>query len=177
MKPYDNRYSDPDSYHHRHRSSDLMGQKTPVMGSTYGRDGPVPYSGGGGGPPPTSSAGRGGPPPVGGVYPRFERPASGFSVGRGGGGGGGGGGGRGFSGGRESYFHGGDRRNDAGRGRGWNSGSGRGGGGGRGGRFGGGGPRRDLDTVALPKQDFGNLVPFEKSLYFEDPSIRAMSET
>ncbi|KAF9667916.1 hypothetical protein SADUNF_Sadunf15G0072900 [Salix dunnii] len=134
--------------------TDLMGQKTPVMGSTYGRDGAVPYSGGGGGPPPTSFAGRGGPPPVGGVYPVFERPASGF----------------------RSYFHGGDRRNDDGRGRGWNSGSGRGGGGGRGGRFGGGGPKRDLDTIALPKQDFGNLVPFEKSLYFEDPSIRAMSE-
>ncbi|KAH8486879.1 hypothetical protein H0E87_025759 [Populus deltoides] len=135
--------------------------------------GPVPHGGGAGVPPPPSFAGRGGPPPVGGGYPAFERPSSGFSVGRGGGGGG-----RGFSGGRGSNFHGGDRRNDAGRGRGWNSGSGRGGGGGggRGGRFGGGDPRRELDNIALPKQDFGDLVPFEKNLYFENPSIRAMSE-
>jgi len=145
-----------------------MGQKTPVVPTMIG---PVPHGGGAGVPPPPSFAGRGGPPPVGGGYPAFERPSSGFSVGRGGGGGG-----RGFSGGRGSNFHGGDRRNDAGRGRGWNSGSGRGGGGGRGGRFGGGDPRRELDNIALPKQDFGDLVPFEKNLYFENPSIRAMSE-
>ena len=148
-----------------------MGHKTPVVPTMMG---PVPRGGGAGVPPPPSYAGRGGPPPVGGGYPVFERPASGFSVGRGGGVGGGGG--RGFSGGRGSNFHGGDRRNDAGRGRGWNSGSGRGGGGGRGGRFGGGDPRRELDNIALPKQDFGDLVPFEKNLYFENPSIRAMSE-
>ncbi|KAJ6970588.1 hypothetical protein NC653_035004 [Populus alba x Populus x berolinensis] len=149
-------------------SHDLMGHKTPVVPTMMG---PVPRGGGAGVPPPPSFAGRGGPPPVGGAYPVFERPASGFSVGRGGGVGGGGG--RGFSGGRGSNFHGGDRRNDAGRGRGWNSGSGRGG---RGGRFGGGDPRRELDNIALPKQDFGDLVPFEKNLYFENPSIRAMSE-
>ncbi|CAK7329032.1 unnamed protein product [Dovyalis caffra] len=160
--------------------NDLMDQQPPVgppmMGATYGRGRPVPY-GGGGGPPPPSFSSRGGPPPVSGGYPAFEPPASGFSVGRGGG--------RGFSGGRGSNFHGGDRRNDAGRGRGWNSGSGRGGGGGgrgfsngggRGGRHGGGGPRRELDNIALPKQDFGKLVPFEKNFYFENPSIRAMSE-
>jgi ATP-dependent RNA helicase DDX5/DBP2 len=33
-----------------------------------------------------------------------------------------------------------------------------------------------LDNIALPKQDFGNLVPFEKNFYFENPSIRALSE-
>ncbi|KAI5569250.1 hypothetical protein POPTR_012G084600v4 [Populus trichocarpa] len=174
MNPYDNRYTDPDSY--RHRRSGLMGQQPP-LGATYGRGGPVPY-GSGGGPLPPSFASRGGPAPVGGGYPAFEPPASGFSVGRGGGGGGGRG--RGFSGGRGSNFYTGDRRNDAGHGRGWNSGSGRGGrgygGGGRGGRHGGGGPKGELDNIALPKQDFGNLVPFEKNFYFENPSIRALSE-
>jgi len=156
--------------------SGLMGQQPP-LGATYGRGGPVPY-GSGGGPLPPSFASRGGPAPVGGRYPAFEPPASGFSVGRGGGGGGGRG--RGFSGGRGSNFYTGDRRNDAGHGRGWNSGSGRGGrgygGGGRGGRHGGGGPKGELDNIALPKQDFGNLVPFEKNFYFENPSIRALSE-
>ncbi|KAJ6672363.1 ATP-DEPENDENT RNA HELICASE DBP3 [Salix viminalis] len=158
-----------------------MGQQTPV-GSTYGRGGPVLY-GNGGGPLPPSFASRGGPAPVGGGYPAFEPPASGFSVGRGGGGGGGGRG-MGFSGGRGSSFYTGDRRNDAVRGRGWNSGGGRGGGrggrgyggGGRGGRHGGGGSRGELDNISLPRQDFGNLVPFEKNFYFENPSIRAMSE-
>ncbi|KAJ6748552.1 ATP-DEPENDENT RNA HELICASE DDX17-RELATED [Salix purpurea] len=178
MNPYDNRYTDPESY--RHRRSDLMGQQTPV-GSTYGRGGPVPY-GNGGGPLPPSFASRGGPAPVGGGYPAFEPPASGFSVGRGGGGGGGRG--MGFGGGRGSSFYTGDRRNDDVRGRGWNSGSGRGGGrggrgyggGGRGGRHGGGGSRGELDNISLPRQDFGNLVPFEKNFYLENPSIRAMSE-
>ncbi|KAJ6386980.1 hypothetical protein OIU78_016838 [Salix suchowensis] len=158
-----------------------MGQQTPV-GSTYGRGGPVPY-GNGGGPLPPSFASRGGPAPVGGGYPAFEPPASGFSVGRGGGGGGGGRG-MGFGGGRGSSFYTGDRRNDDVRGRGWNSGSGRGGGrggrgyggGGRGGRHGGGGSRGELDNISLPRQDFGNLVPFEKNFYLENPSIRAMSE-
>ncbi|XP_011047813.1 PREDICTED: DEAD-box ATP-dependent RNA helicase 30 [Populus euphratica] len=179
MNPYDNRYTDPDSY--RHRRSDLIGQQPP-LGATYGRGGPVPY-GSGGGPLPPSFASRGGPAPTGGGYPAFEPPVSGFSVGRGGGGGGGGRG-RGFSGARGSNFYTGDRRNDAGHGRGWNSGSGRGGGrggrgyggGGRGGRHGGGGPKGELDNIALPKQDFGNLVPFEKNFYIENPSIRALSE-
>ncbi|KAF9671601.1 hypothetical protein SADUNF_Sadunf12G0064500 [Salix dunnii] len=217
MNPYDNRYTDPESYRHRRRHfyslsasieflsffstlwfqfqffifktwilmligslfSDLMGQQTPG-GSTYGRGGPVPY-GSGGGPLPPSFASRGGPAPVGGGYPVFEPPASGFNVGRGGGGGGGGGGrGMGFSGGRGSSFYTGDRRNDTVRGRGWNSSGGRGGrgysGGGRGGRHGGGGSRGELDNISLPRQDFGNLVPFEKNFYFENPSIRAMSE-
>ncbi|KAG6754094.1 hypothetical protein POTOM_042102 [Populus tomentosa] len=189
MNPYDNRYTDPDSYRHRRRHSilslDLMGQQPP-LGATYGRGGPVPY-GSGSGPLPPSFATRGGPAPVGGGYPAFEPPAGGFSVGRGGGGGGGGGGGRGrgFSGGRGSNFYTGDRRIDAGHGRGWNSDGGRGGGrggrgyggrSGRGGRHGGGGSKGELDNIALPKQDFGNLVPFEKNFYFENPSIRALSE-
>lgn len=145
--------------------SDLMApQQPPTTGSTYGRGGPVPY-GDGGGPPPAYAA-RGG-------YPGFEPPVGGFNVGRGGGGSGGRGG-RGFSNGHVSNFHGGYRRNDGGRG-----GGGRGfggGGGGRGGRHVGGGSKRDLDTIVLPKQDFGNLVPFEKNFYVESPSIRAMSE-
>ncbi|KAF5459947.1 hypothetical protein F2P56_019853 [Juglans regia] len=49
-------------------------------------------------------------------------------------------------------------------------------GGGRGGIHGGGGSRGDLDNISLPKQDFGNLVPFEKNFYIESPSVRAMSE-
>ena len=53
---------------------------------------------------------------------------------------------------------------------------GRGGGSsGRGGRH-GSRPRDDLDNLALPKQEFGNLVPFEKNFYVESPSVRAMTE-
>lgn len=48
-------------------------------------------------------------------------------------------------------------------------------GGGRGGRH-GGSSRDDLDNIALPKQDFRNLVPFEKNFYIESPSVRAMSD-
>lgn len=77
----------------------------------------------------------------------------------------------------------GGRSSDGGRGGGRSFGSGRGGGGrgfdgGRGGGRGGrhGGSRGDLDNIALPKQDFGNLVPFEKNFYIECPSVRAMSE-
>ncbi|XP_028765063.1 DEAD-box ATP-dependent RNA helicase 20 [Neltuma alba] len=55
-------------------------------------------------------------------------------------------------------------------------GRGRGDGGGvRGGRH-GGSSKDDLDTIALPKQDFRNLVPFEKNFYIESPSVRAMSD-
>ncbi|XP_052182630.1 DEAD-box ATP-dependent RNA helicase 20 [Diospyros lotus] len=67
----------------------------------------------------------------------------------------GGGGGRGFSGGQGRGFDGGR-------------------GGGRGGRY--GGSRGDLDNIALPKQDFGNLVPFEKNFYIESPSVSSKSE-
>ncbi|KAI8543750.1 hypothetical protein RHMOL_Rhmol08G0242700 [Rhododendron molle] len=96
--------------------------------------------------------------------------------GRAGGGGGRGFGGRSFDGGRA-----GGRGSDAGRGSGGRSFGGGGGmrfdggrGGGRGGRH--GGSRGDLDNIALPKQDFGNIVPFEKNFYIETPSVRAMSE-
>ncbi|KVI06292.1 DNA/RNA helicase, DEAD/DEAH box type, N-terminal, partial [Cynara cardunculus var. scolymus] len=97
-------------------------------------------------------------------------------------------GGRGFGSGRGGSRGGGGRGFDRGSrggardgGRGFGSG-GRGGGrsfdggrgGGRGGR--GGGSKGDLDNIALPKQDFGNLVPFEKSFYIESPSVRAMTD-
>ncbi|KAJ0709216.1 putative RNA helicase [Helianthus annuus] len=83
------------------------------------------------------------------------------SGGRGGGRGfsdGGRGGGRGFSGGGR----GGGRGFDGGRG------------GGRGGR--GGGSKGDLDSIALPKQDFGNLVPFEKNFYIECRAVSDMTD-
>jgi ATP-dependent RNA helicase DDX5/DBP2 len=58
---------------------------------------------------------------------------------------------------------------------------GRGGGsGGRGGRGSGAGrggkSRDDLDNIVLPRQDFKNLVPFEKNFYVEGPEVQAMSE-
>lgn len=88
-------------------------------------------------------------------------------------GGRGGGGGRGFEHGR-----------GGGGGRGFDSSRGGGrGGGGRGGRHGGGsynhshGHRGDLDNIALPKQDFGSLVPFEKNFYVESPAVRAMTDS
>lgn len=127
-----------------------------------GRGGPAPH---GGPPPPASFLGRG-LGAVSGPYPPVGR----FDVGRGGGGG------RGFSGGRGMpNGHSGDRR--GGGGRGFDSGRGRGGG--RGGRHGSSssGYRDDLDKVSLPKQDFGNLVPFEKNFYVESPAIRSMTET
>ncbi|OVA20623.1 Helicase [Macleaya cordata] len=93
----------------------------------------------------------------------------GFDSGRGGGrtsGGRGGGGSRGFDGGRG----GGVRSFDGGRGGGGRSFGGRGGG------RDGGRSRGELNGIALPKQDFGNLVPFEKNFYRESPSVQAMSE-
>ncbi|KAJ8773419.1 hypothetical protein K2173_028596 [Erythroxylum novogranatense] len=156
MNPYDNRYSDPDSY--RRRRSDLMGPPP-----TYGRNAPVPY----GGPPPTAFAGKGGSAPSGG-YPPFEPPVGRFDIGRGGGGRGG----RGFPSGRHDAARGGGGRGLGG-GRGFVGGHV----GGRGNRYSGGGSSRgDLDNIALPRQDFGNLVPFEKNFYVESPSVRSMSE-
>ncbi|XP_050223383.1 DEAD-box ATP-dependent RNA helicase 30 [Mercurialis annua] len=174
MHPMDHRYSDPDSY--RHRRSDFIGPP-PAVGPP-----PPMYGGGGpyGGPPPASNF-RGGT-----GYPPFEPAVGRFSIGRGGGDTGN----RGFSG---SRGHFGDRRPDAsargrggrGGGRGFSGGGrsfdgGRGGGGGRGGRHGGRGGGRgskgDLDNISLPKQDFGNLVPFEKNFYIESPSVQAMSD-
>ncbi|XP_022561758.1 DEAD-box ATP-dependent RNA helicase 30 isoform X2 [Brassica napus] len=62
-------------------------------------------------------------------------------------------------------------------------GGGRGGYGGYGGvrgGYGGGGRggsgRRELDSVSLPKQSFGNLVHFEKNFYVESPVVQAMTE-
>lgn len=46
--------------------------------------------------------------------------------------------------------------------------------GGRGGRH--GWPRDDLNSLPLPKPEFGNLVPFEKNFYVESPSVSAMTE-
>lgn len=70
--------------------------------------------------------------------------------------------------------------------RGGRGGGGRGRGSGRvfdGGRGGGRGGSRDfgksrdeLDSVALPKQDFQDLIHFEKNFYVESPSVQAMSE-
>ncbi|GAV64600.1 DEAD domain-containing protein/Helicase_C domain-containing protein [Cephalotus follicularis] len=149
MNPYDHRYADPESY--RQRRSDLIGPPRSVA---------LPLMGG----PASASYGRGepygGPRPTpfgGSAYPSFQPPVGRFDIGRGGGGG--------------------DRRG----GRGGTHGGMRGGrsfGAGRGGRGGGGGrgSRGDLDGIALPKQDFGNLVPFDKNFYIETPSVRAMTE-
>lgn len=105
------------------------------------------YSGGGGG-------GYGPSPVMAGDnsgynrYPSFQPPTSGFSVGRGGGGG------------RGGYYQYGDRS----------------GGGNWGGGRGGGSSKRELDSVSLPKQNFGNLVHFEKNFYVESPTVQAMTE-
>ncbi|CAL5372743.1 unnamed protein product [Camellia sinensis] len=102
----------------------------------------------------------------------------GFDSSRGGGRGGGGYGGSGTS----EFGRSGVKSFDGGRGGGRSFGSGRGRGfdggrgGGRGGGRHGGGSRGDLDNITLPKQDFGNIVPFEKNFYIESPSVRAMSE-
>ncbi|KAL8230592.1 hypothetical protein R6Q57_000370 [Mikania cordata] len=80
------------------------------------------------------------------------------SGGRGGGGGGRGGGGRGSS----SGGRGGGRSFDGGHG------------GGRGGR--GSGSKVDLDRITLPRQDFGNLVPFAKNFYIECQSVSNMTD-
>ncbi|CAH8355259.1 unnamed protein product [Eruca vesicaria subsp. sativa] len=82
-----------------------------------------------------------------GHYPSFHPPSNGFSVGRGGGRGGYGG----YGGVRGGY------------------------GGARGG-YGGGSGNRELDSVSLPKQSFGNLVRFEKNFYVESAVVMAMTE-
>ncbi|KAL5544109.1 hypothetical protein UlMin_007893 [Ulmus minor] len=178
MYSYDNRVADPSSY--RDRRSDLIGPRPPMgmapagdSGPIYGRArGPLPY---GVSSPVAGGRGTGSGPGPGNFdrYTPFEPPSGRFEMGRGGGGSrrGGEGGGRvrdfggRFSRGGSVGFGGG-----RGGGRGFE-----GRGGGRGGRH-GGSSRGDLDNIALPKQDFGNLVPFEKSFYVESPSVRAMSE-
>ncbi|KAK7389118.1 hypothetical protein VNO78_23950 [Psophocarpus tetragonolobus] len=160
MNPYDNRYSDAASF--RGRRSDFVGSIPPP--SFAGRGGAVPYGA-------TYGVHRSngfGSAPVAPVPP-FVPPPGGFSVGRGGG--------------RIGNGHVSDRKHDFGRGGG---GRGRGGGAragahgfrgpGRGGRHGGGSSKDDLNNIALPKQDFKNLVPFEKNFYVECPAVRAMSE-
>ncbi|KAJ0106606.1 hypothetical protein Patl1_18120 [Pistacia atlantica] len=166
MNPYDHRYADPDSY--RQRRSDLMGP--PPQIGPMGRDGPSTY----GGPPPAAGFSGKGPGVAGRSISGVYQPVGRFDVGRGGGG-------RGFSSsrGHSSDRRGGGRGRDSG-GRGFDSGRGggrAGGARGRGGRHGGGSYRDDLDNISLPKQDFGNLVPFEKNFYVESPSVRAMTET
>jgi ATP-dependent RNA helicase DDX5/DBP2 len=64
-----------------------------------------------------------------------------------------------------------------GRGRGGYSGGGGFGGGGRGwGGYGGGSNKRDLDNIALPVQEFENLILFEKNFYVEHPAVSSLSE-
>ncbi|XP_027126220.2 DEAD-box ATP-dependent RNA helicase 20-like [Coffea arabica] len=184
FNPYDSRYTDAASY--RNRRSDIMGAAPPIvpppmmgsggLGPSYDRGGPPPpYGGPMGAPPPVVDGGRGVGGSGGGYGGLGDRRGdfrgrgfdSGRSGGRSGGSGRGGsdagrGGGMGFRGG-----HGGGRGGfDGGRG---------GGSSGRGGRH-GSRPRDDLDNLALPKQEFGNLVPFEKNFYVESPSVRAMTE-
>ncbi|PNT73434.1 DEAD-box ATP-dependent RNA helicase 30 [Brachypodium distachyon] len=86
------------------------------------------------------------PAPAGGDFSRFGQ-----------------GGGRGYGGGM-SY---------GGRGRG---GFGGGPGGFRGGGRGGSNGRDGLDSLSLPKPDFRDLIPFEKSFYVECPAVQAMSD-
>ncbi|CAO2826408.1 unnamed protein product [Amaranthus hypochondriacus] len=192
---HDNRYNDPSSY--RERRSDLMGPP-PNMGGPA-RAAVPPYSGPPvGGPPlpsyppfepPTnrrfemghddrgsggSGRGRGRDSfrssDIGGRRSGFDHSSSnsggrGFDARRGGGRGGGGG--RGFDGNR-----GGGRGFSGGAfGRGGSGGFGGGRGGGRGGRGG-----DNLDSIALPKQEFRNLVPFRKDFYLESASVRAMTD-
>ncbi|KAK4778725.1 hypothetical protein SAY86_006253 [Trapa natans] len=159
MNPVDPRYSDPASYRDR-RSGGLT--MPPMMGNasgSLGRGGPAPY---------------GAPAPVGFTsHSPFQPPAGRFDVGRSGGG-------------MMAHGHARGRRGDSGfsgrvGGRGYGGrNSGRGGaggrGGGRGGMYGGPPPRGDLDNVSLPRQDFGQLVPFEKNFYLESPSVSVLTE-
>ncbi|MED6185764.1 Envelope glycoprotein gp160 [Stylosanthes scabra] len=179
MNPYDNRYSDAASY--RNRRSDILASGPFMVPPAVGRGGPAPY----GAPPVPYGAGRGASNAFGSSsVPPFMPPPGGFNIGRGGGGLG-----NGHAGGRKD---GGGRHGSGGRGRGGGGrggGPGRGGGGGfRGGRShgggrGGGGGRHggrsskdELNKISLPKQDFRNLVPFEKNFYVESPAVRAMSD-
>ncbi|KAF7838285.1 DEAD-box ATP-dependent RNA helicase 20-like isoform X1 [Senna tora] len=186
MNSYDNRYTDSASY--RDRRSDLVGSRPsmapPVFGgaaSSYGRGGPAP---------PGSASGTAPFAPNHNGLPPFMPPPGGFDIGRSGGSsqrgfggrhgnsGGARGRDRGYSsnGGRGSGRFGGERGGRTSW-RGGSAGSGRGRGrdGGRGGRH-SGSSRDDLDNVALPKQEFRNLVPFEKNFYIESSSVRAMSD-
>lgn len=203
---YDSRYGDSGSYRQRRSDltgPQPSMYPRPMPGgpaASYGRGGPLPYAGPqSGGPPPMDAGSRGGvggSGRVAGGYPPFEggfsrgsdmgrfggvgvdRVAHGgagdrpgrfgagpnFSGSRSGGGRGGSGSDGGYSGGRGGGGGGGRFSSDGGRGSS----------GGRGGRH--GRSRDDLDNLTLPKQDFGNLVPFEKNFYVENHSVRAMTD-
>lgn len=150
MNRFDNRYGDPNSY--RERKSEFAGGFGGGGFNGGGYSGGNGGGGGGGGPP---SFGRGGGPGFGGGRGGYM-PAWGVGGGRGASNGFASGG-RGYEGG-----HGGGRGYDGGRG-------------GRGGR-GIDRSRKELDTVALPKEDFDNLIPFEKNFYVEHPAVAALSD-
>ncbi|XP_072999534.1 DEAD-box ATP-dependent RNA helicase 20-like isoform X1 [Typha latifolia] len=185
MNPFDLRYADPTSY--RERRSDLMRPPPPLptlsvpMGGvglggaapapffphpdkfTAGSDLPrLPYGGGGGrGSDHGSRGGRGGrvfdAGRGGGRFSNGARGARGFSSGRG-------------AVGRQEF----GGREGGGRGFGGRPGAGRFGVGGAARDF--GKPRDDLDSISLPKQNFHDLIPFEKNFYVESPEMQAMSE-
>eukprot|EP01018_Ginkgo_biloba_P012656 Gb_23603 [translate_table: standard] len=46
----------------------------------------------------------------------------------------------------------------------------------RGGSFDDNRSKREFDSISLPKQDFNNLIPFEKNFYVEAPSVAALTE-
>ncbi|KAH0908872.1 hypothetical protein HID58_032193 [Brassica napus] len=147
MSSHDRRFADPNSYRQRSPAPVRSSQPMDPSAAPYNPR----YSGGGGG-----VGGGGG----GGGY----RPAPVMS-----------GDGSGY--GHYPSFHPPSNGFSVGRG------GGRGGYGGYGGvrgGYGGGGRggsgRRELDSVSLPKQSFGNLVHFEKNFYVESPVVQAMTE-
>ncbi|XP_019185110.1 PREDICTED: DEAD-box ATP-dependent RNA helicase 20 isoform X2 [Ipomoea nil] len=151
---YDSRYADSNSY--RQRRSDLIGPPHIAGGAALSnsRGAPTPYGGPVVAPPRYSgfpSFQTGGNEDRGGAGRGFDLSRGGRASGRGfdRGHGGRGGGRSGYDGGRSG-------------------GTGRHGAHGRG--------RDDLDNISLPKQDFGNLVRFEKNFYSESPSVMAMTE-
>lgn len=168
-------------------SSDLFGAQPPIQATpNYGPEGglmvaPLPVMGGGSGlrgfdgyPGFSGGGGKGISSGMahGGFGDRRDdirgRGGGGFDYGRGGRGRGGVDAGRGgFRGGRT----GGRGGFDGGRAGGRSGRDGFGGGGGRHGRS-----RDDLDNLSLPKQEFGDLVPFEKNFYVESLAVRAMTE-
>lgn len=153
--------------------SDLIGPPHIAGGAAVSnsRGAPTPYGGPVGAPPRFAAGGRdvAGSIPTGRGYSGFPSFQTGGNEDRGGAG-------RGFDSSRGGRASGrGFDRGRGGRG-GGRSGydGGRGGGAGRHGAH--GRARDDLDNISLPKQDFGNLVRFEKNFYSESPSVMAMTE-
>uniref|UniRef100_A0A0C9RVY8 RNA helicase n=1 Tax=Wollemia nobilis TaxID=56998 RepID=A0A0C9RVY8_9CONI len=111
---------------------------------------------------------------TGGFGGRFGGSGRGGRVGNFGRGSYGGSEGGGYGGGRGAYngFSAGARGYEGGRG------GGRGYEGGRGGRGSRDSERskRELDSVDLPKEEFDNLIPFEKNFYVERPSVAVLTE-